>query len=292
MPDIRVAERRSDNNLLLSFNPSSCSSFSITTRFVKKKKEKLLNFDLIGSDRLFLRFLHFPFPRRSKGKSEFLLRVSFLPVSRESLAGETNPSCQRKGTRVNRDEDQMSTARLNYSNYPRTKGWRKGEGRKGREESKLDDGRDGDRPVVRDNKLSLPRRYHVFSFRPGASLPPGPFLFVLLRAKPCRSFRRHAFNDVDGRGLATTTPSPRSSAREKNWRKEGRIFFSWPRTRANAELFYGRGRVGSSRETGEMDKDCGGSFDGDEWDVSTLVSWISVDGICMIMKFWRGFGIW
>lgn len=37
-----------------------------------------------------------------------------------------------------------------------------------------------------------------------------------------------------------------------------------------------------------MDKDCGGSFDGDEWDVSTLVSWISVDGICMIMKFWRG----
>lgn len=40
-----------------------------------------------------------------------------------------------------------------------------------------------------------------------------------------------------------------------------------------------------------MDKDCGGSFDGDEWDVSTLVSWISVDGICMIMKFWRGFGI-
>lgn len=80
-------------------------------------------------------------------------------------------------------------------------------------------------------------------------------------------------------------PSPRSSAREKNWRKEGRIFFSWPRTRANAELFYGRGRVGSSRETGEMDKDCGGSFDGDEWDVSTLVSWISVDGICMIMKF-------
>lgn len=45
-------------------------------------------------------------------------------------------------------------------------------------------------------------------------------------------------------------------------------------------------------ESGEMDKDCGGSFDGDEWDVSTLVSWISVDGICMIMKFWRGFGIW
>ena len=222
MPDIRVAERRSDNNLLLSFNPSSCSSFSITTRFVKKKKEKLLNFDLIGSDRLFLRFLHFPFPRRSKGKSEFLLRVSFLPVSRESLAGETNPSCQRKGTRVNRDEDQMSTARLNYSNYPRTKGWRKGEGRKGREESKLDDGRDGDRPVVRDNKLSLPRRYHVFSFRPGASLPPGPFLFVLLRAKPCRSFRRHAFNDVDGRGLATTTPplAPRQG-RKTGGRKGG-----------------------------------------------------------------------
>lgn len=180
---------------------------SITTRFVKKKKEKLLNFDLIGSDRLFLRFLHFPFPRRSKGKSEFLLRVSFLPVSRESLAGETNPSCQRKGTRVNRDEDQMSTARLNYSNYPRTKGWRKGEERKGREESKLDDGRDGDRPVVRDNKLSLPRRYHVFSFRPGASLPPGPFLFVLLRAKPCRSFRRHAFNDVDGAWPPPPLPS-------------------------------------------------------------------------------------
>lgn len=44
----------------------------------------------------------------------------------------------------------------------------------------------------------------------------------------------------------------------------------------------------SGREMGEMDKDCGGSFDGDEWDVSTLVSWISVDGICMIMKFWRG----
>lgn len=42
------------------------------------------------------------------------------------------------------------------------------------------------------------------------------------------------------------------------------------------------GRVGRPGE--EMDKDCGG----DERDVSTLVSWISVDGICMIMKFWRG----
>lgn len=99
---------------------------------------------------------------------------------------------------------------------------------------------------------------------PSRSLPPppGPFLFVLLRAKPCRSFRRHAFNDVDGRGSATigaSEPHPhftRSSAkREKNWRKEGREGFLlfWPRTRASTELFYGRGRAGSGRETGGGD---------------------------------------
>lgn len=128
----------------------------------------------------------------------------------------------------------------------------------------MDDGRDGDRPVVRGPTTNSPSLV-VITFSHSVQeppSPPGPFLFVLLRAKPCRSFRRHAFNDVDGRGSATigaSEPHPhftRSSAkREKNWRKEGREGFLlfWPRTRASTELFYGRGRAGSGRETGGGD---------------------------------------
>lgn len=169
MPDIRVAERRSDNNLLrlLSFNPSSIlASFSIPRlRYVSLKRNK--------ERKKVVKRIHFPFT--SFENQNFFYKSPKVP--RESLSSEI----QRKSTRVNRDKE-IFTARLNYSNYPRMerprrrytgrwkactrKGWLGGV-EIGRWSRRRPTG--CTRP---DNKLSLPRRYHVFSFRPGACLPP------------------------------------------------------------------------------------------------------------------------
>lgn len=90
-----------------------------------------------------------------------------------------------------------------------------------------------------DNKLSLSSLSR--SLIPSLFPPPGPFLFVLLRAKPCRSFRRHAFHD----GRATPFPLARQRRKTAGGRKRG---FSWrPRTRANTDCFMAvdePGRVG------------------------------------------------
>lgn len=71
-----------------------------------------------------------------------------------------------------------------------------------------------------DEQQTPARRYHAL-FLYLADLPPpqGPFLFVLLRAKPCRSFRRHAFANV---GEHERPGSAEYLARERKENKAGK----------------------------------------------------------------------
>lgn len=86
-----------------------------------------------------------------------------------------------------------------------------------------------------DEQQTPARRYHVFSLYLDDLPPRGPFLFVLLRAKPCRSFRRHAFANVGEheRGRLSRIVS---RARKEQRRESKR---TPPPSRAN-RLFYDR----------------------------------------------------
>lgn len=96
----------------------------------------------------------------------------------------------------------------------------------------VDGGRANEEPttsgtVVRGrtaNSLPSLSRFLILS---RSLLPSGPFLFVLLRAKPCRSFRRHAFANVTEHARPAEGkegPSPRERARKS-------IFVATPSSR-------------------------------------------------------------
>lgn len=99
MPDIRVAARRSDNNLLrpLSFNPSSCFSIPPRLRYVslkKKKKEKKL--DSLYTFYTFPSFESFGSKKESFEKNQnffqlIFLNPRFLSYPSYLTNNETNP---------------------------------------------------------------------------------------------------------------------------------------------------------------------------------------------------------
>lgn len=116
-------------------------------------------------------------------------------------------------------------------------------------------GGDGDRPVVRGPTTNSPSLV-VITFSHSVQEPPSPGAISICPPEsqtvsqlPTARVQRRRRTSLAG---ASEPPPPSFPLipREENWRKEGgreggRIFFRWPRTRANTELFYGRGRVGS-----------------------------------------------